>query len=80
MFSYYPYLLTNFPIQTCYIHSVRTIQHHLRLLSLNIRGHESNIDLIIDAVKTELDGISRNLGVGQIWKRLRRQYGLMVKR
>ena len=60
--------------------SVRTIQRHLRNLKLHCQGKESNINHIIVAVKNELTGISRNLGVGQIWKRLRRQYGLLVRR
>jgi hypothetical protein len=60
--------------------SVRTIQHHMQVLKLHSRKEESCTDAIINAVMAELGGISRNLGVGQIWRRLRREHGLLVKR
>jgi hypothetical protein len=59
---------------------VRTIQHHMQVLKLHSRKEEYCTDAIINAVMAELGGISSNLGVGQIWRRLRREHESLVKR
>jgi hypothetical protein len=60
--------------------SVRTTQRYLTELGLQHKGVESPVEDIISAVQSELHGTARRLGVGQIWKRLRYNNGLLVKR
>ena len=61
-------------------YSVRTAQRCLKNHHLQERGIEQNHEEIIRTVIKELKGNSRRLGTGQIWRRLRNEHGLCVKR
>lgn len=62
------------------IFSVRTTQHYLNKLNLQKRGVEDDQEEIRFAIQEELRESCRNLGVKQIWKIIRKKYGLLVKR
>lgn len=60
--------------------SIRTTQLHLNAIGVQRKGIESPINDIIGAVTDELNGNGINLGAASIWKRLRRERHLLVKR
>lgn len=60
--------------------SIRTTQRYLQLIGVQNQARESALPLIIDALKELLQGTGQNLGVAALWRKLRREKNLHVKR
>ncbi|XP_067949027.1 uncharacterized protein [Watersipora subatra] len=60
--------------------SVRTTQRHLNKLGLVNKGVESSLDTIIFAIKEIIYSSDEYQGYVAIWKTLRKEFGLLVRR
>ena len=58
--------------------SLRHLRRLMWRLGLYRRGHPSNIHIVADAVRAELEGSGRLIGYRLMWRRLTTQYGLHV--